>query len=68
MTDLSGQMLGRYRVNRLIGEGGMALVLEAHDTVLEREVAIKLIRTDAFPPAQLAQILKRFENEAKFMA
>jgi tRNA A-37 threonylcarbamoyl transferase component Bud32 len=68
MTDLSGQMLGRYRVNRLIGEGGMALVFTALDTILEREVAIKLIRTDAFPPSQLALILKRFEHEAKFMA
>jgi eukaryotic-like serine/threonine-protein kinase len=68
MTDLNGHMLGRYRIQRLIGAGGMAAVYEAFDTILERQVAIKLIRIDAFPPSQLASILKRFEHEAKFMA
>jgi serine/threonine protein kinase len=41
---------------------------KAFDTNLERNVAIKLIRIDAFPPSQLNEILKRFEHEAKFMA
>ena len=65
MSNLIGQNLGRYQILELIGEGGMATVYKAHDTHLEREVAIKIIRREAFPPDQLDTILKRFEREAK---
>ncbi len=46
----------------------MATVFKAYDTRLEREVAIKIIRHDAFPPNQLTMMLKRFEREAKALA
>ena len=65
MSKLIGQNLGRYQILELIGEGGMATVYKAHDTHLEREVAIKVIRREAFPPDQINTILKRFEREAK---
>ena len=65
MTGLIGQTLGRYLVLERIGEGGMATVYKARDTRLEREVAIKIIRREAFPLDQLDLILKRFEREAK---
>jgi formylglycine-generating enzyme required for sulfatase activity/tRNA A-37 threonylcarbamoyl transferase component Bud32 len=68
MTDLSGQYLGRYYLAEQLGEGGMAVVYKAYDTRLERDVAIKIIRSAAFPPEQLDQILKRFEREAKSLA
>ena len=48
MTDLSGQYLGRYYLTERLGEGGMATVYKAYDTRLEREVAIKIIRSAAF--------------------
>ena len=53
MTDLSGQYLGRYYLKEQLGEGGMAVVYKAYDTRLEREVAIKIIRSGAFPSDDL---------------
>lgn len=68
MTDLSGQYWSRYHLLEQLGEGGMATVYKAFDTRLERDVAIKVIRGDAFHPESLDEILKRFEREAKSLA
>ena len=68
MNDLTGQSLGRYRLVERLGEGGMAVVYKAYDTRLERDVAIKIIRSGAFPSDTLNEILKRFEREAKSLA
>ena len=68
MTDLSGQYVGRYHFLERLGEGGMATVYKAYDTRLEREVAIKVIRKDAFPAEALEEVLKRFKREAKSLA
>jgi serine/threonine protein kinase len=65
MAGLIGQNLGHYQILELLGEGGMATVYKAYDTHLEREVAIKVIRRQAFSPDQLDMTLKRFEREAK---
>jgi serine/threonine protein kinase len=68
MANLTGTQIDRYQIQEVIGEGGMAVVYKAYDTRLEREVAIKVIRTDQFGPAVLDRILKRFEREAKALA
>ena len=41
---IKGQKINdRYQIIRTIGEGGMANVYLAHDTILDREVAVKMI-------------------------
>ncbi len=55
----------RYRINKLIGEGGMALVYEAYDMITKKNVAIKIIREETMKnPLNLT----RFEREARAAA
>ena len=69
MTDnLINKQIGRYKILRSIGEGGMATVYLAEDTNLEREVAVKMISAELIPPAQLPRLLERFKREAKALA
>ena len=68
MSDLIGKSLGRYQILEQIGEGGMATVYKAHDTRLDAEVAVKVIRTENLAPSILERALKRFEREAKALA
>jgi hypothetical protein len=58
----SGTRLGAYRVDTLVGEGGMGQVYRGVDTRLDRAVAIKVL------PARLssnAQLRERFDREAR---
>jgi serine/threonine-protein kinase len=56
---------GQYRIERLLGKGGMGQVFLAHDLTLEREVAIKVLPPDV---AQDDQVVRRFQQEAKTAA
>lgn len=42
----AGDAFGRYRLEGRIGSGGVANVFRAHDSVLERPVALKVLRPD----------------------
>jgi len=65
MTLTPGGTLLHYRIVEKLGEGGMGEVWKAVDTTLDREVAIKLLPTDA---ASDGDRLARFEREAKLLA
>lgn len=52
----------RYQINHLIGNGGMADVYLALDTILDRNIALKIIRIDL---ANDPIALLRFQREAK---
>ena len=56
---------GRYRLDRLIGKGGMGAVYEAADLRLSRSVAVKIMLGRAFGDRQA---LRRFEREAQVCA
>src|SRR5262245_8956575 len=58
-----GEVLdGKYRINRLIGEGGMGAVFEGENTRIHRRVAIKVVRAAL---ASNAGVLARFQREAQ---
>jgi eukaryotic-like serine/threonine-protein kinase len=67
MTDSwqSGRKIGqRYTLDRLIGKGGVGEVWEAHDFVLQRRLAIKVV-TGSLPEASVRE---RFGREARVLA
>ena len=61
----SGTALGRYVVRSLLGTGGMGEVYEAHDSRLNRSIALKVVRRDV-----ASDILRRqrLEREASAVA
>jgi GAF domain-containing protein len=56
---------GRYRLERLLGRGGMGAVYEAFDEHLRRPVAVKILLPALFGDAEA---LRRFEREARISA
>jgi serine/threonine protein kinase/thioredoxin-like negative regulator of GroEL len=62
---LPGGELGRYRIDSMIGAGGMGVVYRATDVALRRDVALKILSPEfAGDPDRLA----RFRREAQMLA
>lgn len=59
---LTGKKLGRYEIREKIGSGGMGEVYLAHDTQLDRKVALKVLLSEFCSDAERVQ---RFKLEAK---
>ncbi|MCA9992527.1 MAG: protein kinase, partial [Anaerolineales bacterium] len=62
---LIGQTLGRHRIRALIGKGGMGTVYQAHDELLQREVAVKVMHAHF---ARQEEFRARFLQEARTAA
>ena len=60
---------GRYELIEPLSSGGMGQVWRGFDTVLDREIAVKLIRPDVISTAEQAEeFAKRFRREARITA
>src|ERR1044072_4578156 len=60
-----GEVLGSYKIVEKIGEGGMGAVYRGFDEMLEREVAIKMLRPEL---ASQPEVVERFRTEAITLA
>ena len=60
-----GQIIGNYKIEDKLGEGGMGAVYRGVDTMLDREVAIKALRPEL---ASQTAVVERFRSEAVTLA
>jgi Protein kinase domain len=65
VSEMIGNVFGNYKITEKIGEGGMGSVFKGLDLMLEREVAIKVLRPEL---AGQAEIVERFRTEAVTLA
>ena len=65
MTDLIGVTIDNYVIQEQIGAGGMGIVYRAHHPILNKDVAIKVMRPDL---AERKDFYTRFEHEAQTIA
>ncbi|XTZ17897.1 protein kinase domain-containing protein [Micromonospora echinospora] len=64
-----GQVLnGRYRLTKLVGEGGMGQLWKAHDEILGRDVAVKLISGLFQAPEAAARLHREARSAARLMS
>lgn len=65
VADEMPEQFGRYRIERVLGKGGMGAVYLAHDSQLNRKVALK---TPKFSRKSDTDLIKRFYREAQAAA
>jgi serine/threonine-protein kinase len=65
MAELGTLLGGRYRLDQVLGQGGMATIFGATDSKLGREVAVKVLRPEFGADEQFVE---RFEHEAQAAA
>ena len=58
---IGSSIAGRYRLDAELGQGGMGTVYQAHDSVLKRDVAVKLLSASGLGTEGRARLM----NEAR---
>lgn len=59
------EQIGRYRIEGTLGRGAMGVIYRAHDPVIDRRVAIKLVRADLLDGTDRSDYVARFQQEAQ---
>ncbi len=59
------EQIGRYRIEAVLGRGAMGVIFKAHDPVIDRKVAIKLVRADLLEGGDRTDYITRFQQEAQ---
>lgn len=62
------QKIGRYVIESTIGKGAMGVIYRAHDPLIDRPVALKLVNTDLLEGTGRADFVERFQREARAAA
>jgi len=65
VAELGTLLGGRYRLDQVLGQGGMATIFQATDAKLDRQVAVKVLRPEFGTDAQFVE---RFKHEAQSAA
>jgi serine/threonine protein kinase len=65
---MNHEKLGRYQLLRLLGQGAMGRIYEAHDPNLDRRVAIKTIHVENLSREEAAEYERRFRTEGRSIA
>ena len=65
ILELSGQIIKGYEFGDLLGQGGFGVVYRAHQSVVTRDVAIKVVSPKY---ANQPEFIRRFESEAQVVA
>lgn len=60
--------IGRYVIESTIGKGAMGVIYRAHDPLIDRPVALKLVNTDLLEGKGRADFVERFQREAQAAA
>ena len=60
--------IGRYRIDSVIGRGAMGVIYRAHDPVIDRPVALKLIRAELLEGEERTEFVTRFQREVRAAA
>lgn len=64
-NDLQGKIIRGYQIHEVLGAGGFGVVYKAHQPIIERDVAIKIIHAKY---ANQLEFTRRFELEARLIA
>jgi len=67
-NQLPPQKIGKYDIERILGSGAMGVVYKAHDSQIERPVAVKVLHEHLRKGDQGAELEVRFLQEAKAAA
>ena len=59
------QQLGKYEIRREIGKGSMGIVYEGFDPLIQRSVAVKVIRENELDATMAAELRARLRREAQ---